>query len=629
MSYKFVIIAPYPELATLCREVAKDIADPVEVYEGIFNGGVQRALEAEKRAADVIISRGATAAAIRRQVGIPVVDILTDDSDLLNALYLGSRLGDKLAVVTSRKLLFERKMLEALLHVKLQQYVFSERDDLHQVISVVKADGFQVVIGGIYTVHLAQQAGLGGVLIRNGKEAILRALGEARNTAAVRRQEKIKAQYAQAIMDFAQEGIIAIDQRCTVTVFNRVSEDIFGLRADQVLGRLVNEVIPNTRLDKVLMAEQPELGELQKVQPDTYIVTNRVPIRVEGQTTGVVAMFKDATRLQEYERKIRRHIQARGHVARYQLGDILGNNKNLLAVKRKAAQYAQTDSTILITGESGTGKEMFAQGIHNLSKRKRGPFVAVNCSAIPENLLESELFGYEEGAFTGAKKGGKQGLFLLAHGGTIFLDEIGSVSPTMQTRLLRVLQEREIRPIGSNQVIPINVRVIAAANTDLLSAVEKGAFRADLFYRLNVLTLSIPPLRERKDDIPLLALHFLKKTWPDKEISLSESVLNPLVAYHWPGNVRELENVMERIAVFARKDGQVKGNHVRKAMADINMDQAISSSLTVPLEGKLEQIRKRIVLETLRNAGGNKKLAAERLGISRTQLWRIIKCNKI
>jgi PAS domain S-box-containing protein len=623
MSYKLVIIAPYPELATLCRQVARDFPDPVEVHEGIFNGGAKLALEAEEKGADVIISRGATAAAIRRRVKIPVVDILNDDSDLLNALYHGSRLGKRIAVVTARSLLSERKMLEELLQVELKQYVFNERDDLQQVISAVKAAGFQVVVGGIYTVLLAKQAGLGGVLIRNGREAILRALGEARNTAAVRRQEKIRAQYAQAIMDFAQEGIIAIDQNCMVTVFNRVAEGIFGLRADQVLGRPVTEVIPNTRLDKVLRAEEPELGELQKVQPDTYIVTNRVPIKVEGQTTGAVAMFKDVTRLQEYERKIRRHIQARGHVARYQLQDILGDNKKMLAVKRKAAQYARTDSTILILGESGTGKEMFAQGIHNLSRRKHGPFVAVNCSAIPENLLESELFGYEEGAFTGARKGGKQGLFLLAHGGTIFLDEIGSVSPAIQTRLLRVLQEQEIRPIGSNQVIPINVRVIAAANIDLLAAVERGVFRADLFYRLNVLTLSLPPLRERKDDIPLLARHFLQKAWPGREIVLPEAALKPLTAYHWPGNVRELENVLERIAVFARHDGRVEEKHVRQAMADIDFAQP-APSLTVPLEGDLEQIRKRIVLETINQVGGSKKLAAERLGISRTQLWRIL-----
>ena len=594
MSYKLVIIAPYPELATLCRQVARDFPDPVEVHEGIFNGGAKLALEAEEKGADVIISRGATAAAIRRRVKIPVVDILNDDSDLLNALYHGSRLGKRIAVVTARSLLSERKMLEELLQVELKQYVFNERDDLQQVISAVKAAGFQVVVGGIYTVHLAKQAGLGGVLIRNGREAILRALGEARNTAAVRRQEKIRAQYAQAIMDFAQEGIIAIDQNCMVTVFNRVAEGIFGLRADQVLGRPVTEVIPNTRLDKVLRAEEPELGELQKVQPDTYIVTNRVPIKVEGQTTGAVAMFKDVTRLQEYERKIRRHIQARGHVARYQLQDILGDNKKMLAVKRKAAQYARTDSTILILGESGTGKEMFAQGIHNLSRRKHGPFVAVNCSAIPENLLESELFGYEEGAFTGARKGGKQGLFLLAHGGTIFLDEIGSVSPAIQTRLLRVLQEQEIRPIGSNQVIPINVGC-CCCQYRLTAAV------GEIFMPTE--TLQCPPF----SCLPCgkEGRHFAPALQRPGPVVLPEAALKPLTAYHWPGNVRELENVLERIAVFARHDGRVEEKHVRQAMADIDFAQP-APSLTVPLEGDLEQIRKRIVLETINQVGGSK-----------------------
>jgi PAS domain S-box-containing protein len=634
MPYKIGVVAPYPELSQLCHEISTGFSDIIMIYEGIFNSGVQQALKAQRWGAEVIISRGATAAAIRKHVEIPVVDVLTDDCDLLKALHEACRWGNRLAIVTSRRLLFEKDLLEGLLGVKLQQFIFNERDHLQQVIAHVKNEGCQVVVGGIYTVYLAERLGLQGVLVRSGREAILRALSEARSIAKVRRQEHYKTRYVQAIMDFAQEGIIAIDDTQAVTAYNKAAESIYGIEASRVIGQPVTQVIPNTKLHRVLETGCPELGELQKVRGGTYIATNRVPIKIEGRTIGAVATFRHVTRLQEVEQKIRHKLQAKGHVAKHKLTDILGTNEGLLNVKKRAAQYAITDSTILMTGESGTGKEMFAQSIHNLSKRQKGPFVAVNCAAIPENLLESEFFGYEEGAFTGARKGGKPGLFWLAHGGTIFLDEIGSIPPTMQARLLRVLQESEITPLGSNKVIPVDVRVIAAANNDLRISVTRGEFRVDLFYRLNVLTLSIPPLRARRDDILLLARHFLHKSWPEKkDISISRAASNSLLAYHWPGNIRELENIMERIAVFARKDGEVRQTHVRKAMADIYQDTTSNSSITIEVKGTLQDMREQIASRTLSRVGGNKTLAANKLGISRTQLWRILRsvteCNNM
>ena len=269
------------------------------------------------------------------------------------------------------------------------------------------------------------------------------------------------------------EGIIAINDKLAITVYNKAAEKIFGIKASKVIGRLVTEVIPNTRLHHVLKTGIPELGMIQRVKDDTFIATNRVPIEIRGKIVGAVATFKDITQLQEAEHNIRQKLLAKGHMAKYTLADIIGTSDSVTKTKETAVRCAMTDLAILMTGESGTGKEMFAQSIHNLSQRRNGPFVAVNCAALPENLLESELFGYEEGAFTGARKGGKRGLFWLAHRGSIFLDEFDSLPAIMQARLLRVLQEKEITPLGSNKVIPIDVRVIAAASTDLRTSVAK------------------------------------------------------------------------------------------------------------------------------------------------------------
>ncbi|MBC7335917.1 MAG: sigma 54-interacting transcriptional regulator, partial [Clostridia bacterium] len=306
-------------------------------------------------------------------------------------------------------------------------------------------------------------------------------------------------------------GILAVDQQGRISLCNPVAAQVLGLPNKEVLHQPLAEVTAhNPYLAKVYGDGRPAGGELHKLG-DVSVVANRVPIRVGRETIGTVVTFQDVTRIIQLEAKIRRELYQKGLVARFTFEDIIGQSEAIREAVEKAKRYALTDSTVLLSGESGTGKELFAQSIHAFSRRSGGPFVAVNCAALPENLLESELFGYEEGAFTGAKKGGKLGLFELAHGGTIFLDEIGEMTLPLQARLLRVLQEKEVMRLGGSRVIPVDVRVIAASNKNLQQAVQEGTFRADLFYRLNVLCLKVPPLRARKDDIPLLVDHFIKR----------------------------------------------------------------------------------------------------------------------
>jgi len=352
----------------------------------------------------------------------------------------------------------------------------------------------------------------------------------------------------QAIINTVHDGVIALDEQGNVTVFNPIAEEIFGIKSDQITKEVLNEII------KVMeLKEDDNEGKFIRVK-DKQVIVNRMPISENNEVIGIVYTLKDVTEIQKLEEKLRRKLKEEGMYARYTFDDIVSKSETMRNTKELARKIAMSDLPILIQGESGTGKELFAQAIHNFSSRKQGPFVAVNFAALPETLLESELFGYEEGAFTGAKKGGKPGLFEQAHHGTIFLDEIGEAPLSFQVKLLRVLEERQVRRIGGSRVIPIDIRVIAATNKNLRDLIKQGKFREDLYYRINVLPLRIPPLRERKDDILELAYVFYQRFFNEQPPFLPEQFFSPVsecfLEYSWPGNVRELKNVVEYLATI-------------------------------------------------------------------------------
>lgn len=326
-------------------------------------------------------------------------------------------------------------------------------------------------------------------------------------------------------------------------------------------------------------------------------------------------------------------MRSRGHVAKYSFDDILGKSAKIKSAIEKARRFGSVDATVLIYGETGVGKEIFAHAIHNVSPRKDGPFIAVNCAAVPENLLESELFGYAEGAFTGAKKGGKKGVFEMANGGTIFLDEISEMSDKLQTRLLRVLQEYEIMPLGDARLISVDVRVIAATNSDLRGMVEKKLFRSDLYYRINVLTLVVPALRERREDIPILVDHFLQvsnKKFQKNIKGIEPRGIDLFYAHEWPGNTRELQNIMERLVILTDGD-YISADLVAESLyiSQIKPHPTSSPQLQFKTKPQKPQTKasfdKKAILNALAATDGHKKKAARILGISRTTLWRRMK----
>ncbi|WP_183192402.1 sigma-54 interaction domain-containing protein [Brevibacillus fluminis] len=433
-------------------------------------------------------------------------------------------------------------------------------------------------------------------------------------------------------MDQAYEGVIIVDAQGYITSANQSYATFIGTTLDQMIGRHVTEVVENTRMHIVAKTEKAEIAQLQKINGH-QMIASRIPIFSDGELAAVVGkvMFQDVSKLFElnakYE-KLKKELELykqelnKRLSAKYSFDSIIGTSKVIEDVKALAKKVAKSDSTILLNGESGTGKELFAHSIHLESHRKNGPLIRVNCSAIPESLFESELFGYKEGSFTGAKKSGQKGKFSLANNGTIFLDEISELPMSMQVKLLRVLQEKEIEPVGAEMPEPIDVRIVAASNKSLEELVEQGAFRKDLFYRLNVVALHIPALRERKEDIPVLAEHLVTQLEIETGIpvgGIEPAAFEMLLAYEWPGNVRELRNVLER-AMYVKSGDMITEQELR-AYLTRNPGASPAAYHQKTLQHILHEAEEEAIRKALKEEKGNKLAAAQRLGISKSSLY--------
>ena len=635
MGNKICVIAPYADLAELACAVGRETPIPFDVWEGNLEIGGAKAQQAEKEGAQVIVSRGGTASIIRQKVNVPVVEIQVTGYDVLRVMRPLIGAGKTAGIVGYFNVVKGCRYVCDILGISSREFILPtdyteiDWDEIRaRLRRIIEEEGVDVLIGD--TVAFANCVGNLGrevLLITSGRESILRAVEEAANLLSVREEEQKNAQRFEAVLNFVHDGVLATDQGGLLTVVNPVAEKIFDVQRDEVLGLPVTSVIQDTRIDKVLASGSPEFDQLQQA-PAGHILTNRIPIRVDGEVKGVVATFQEVSQIEAAERKIRQNLYGKGMVTRYTFRDILTRDPQMKRLIKLAKDYAKTNATILIQGESGTGKELFAQSIHAYSPRAQGPFVAINCSALPPPLLESELFGYVEGAFTGAKRSGKIGLFEMAHNGTIFLDEIGEMDRTLQARLLRVLEERQVMRLGSDSLIPVNIRVLAATNQDLRRLASQGTFRVDLLYRLNVLNLPMTPLRQRKVDIAYLAEYFLSRyqTEHRRRIeAIPPQISELLERYEWPGNVRELKNVMERL-VLSAESGRIEADTVRlllEEMQDIWNHPSIGAELPDLLSGTLQQIKQRVIAQVLQFEGGNKSRAAKRLGVDRATIDRL------
>lgn len=564
----------------------------------------------------IVICGDRSASYLRKMISNFVVQIKVTGFDLLEII---SQIGSKeIVVMNFREGLDSIDKIASLLNVRIRQIQFQDFEEASAILESLQEEGITDVVGGSWICEAAPQFGMRGHCYYT-QNSMISAFQFAYNILKTYRTEIEKFAQFKTIVDMNRSGVISLDTRSRVKIISKTTEQLLGMKSKQAIGKPLHELIPSLiAANPTLLGNEPQYNLIFE-HNHRKLAVDVVPVHTHGVTMGHILALDDVANLQEIEQKIRKKITQKPMVANYGFHDIIGSSSTLQESIRQAKKFSRANSSILIHGESGTGKELFAQSIHRMSARHMKPFVAVNCAALPETLIDSELFGYEEGSFTGARKGGKVGLFELAHQGTIFLDEISELPLHLQSRLLRVLQEKEIVRIGGDQVIPIDVRIIAASNKDLLKCIKEGTFREDLYFRIGVLQLSIPPLRRRKEDIPLLFKHFIQ-SHERLATKVEEIDLDLLLSYQWPGNVRELENVAERFLVLSEGEKLTRGT-----LRDLlHLALFPTSSLSSPIEDREEEAlsEAELIEKALTEANGNKEKAAQILGISRTTLWR-------
>jgi transcriptional regulator, propionate catabolism operon regulatory protein len=650
-----VALVSISRLQSLCETVAPRYAGRARFFsvrEGY--GAAVAALQTyvDAGAVDVVLAAGSNGAYLREHLGVPVVMVKVNGFDVLSAITRatttspGARIGLMLHETISQEL----ADLTPWLNIGLKQHAYRSIDEVRLAVDKLAADGCSVIIGPGMACDFAQRAGMESVFLYS-LGAVEEAFERSVELARVSRQKESKRVRLNTIVAHLRDGVAAFDEAGQLEAVNPAMLDLLGLSASAAADRDQNLPAQVARavaplLRETLAHDQPIEERIEQIGARALIV-NCMPIIEQGIRSGSVVTAQDALVAQRIDRSLRTSQRPKHLVARHQLDDLIGASAALERVRRLARAGAAHDATVLLTGESGTGKELVAQGIHNASRRRGNPFVAFNCAALPEGLIESELFGHEEGAFTGARRGGKPGLFEIAHTGTIFLDEIGEMPAALQSRLLRVLQEREVMKLGSGRATPVDVRVIAATHRDLHALVGQGAFRADLYFRLNLLQIELPPLRERRDDIAPLARHLLSRSalqygLADAALSQVLTFLAPLFEhYAWPGNVRELENLLARAAIYlGGSDGSGTAaasapqdwhagfpEFGRMAPTPRRSEPAVNSLRPIaggetgrPAAPTRDEAR-----QALEQAGGHRAAASRALGIGRTTLWRLLK----
>ena len=625
MEARILFVAPFVSLAKLAEEVVVErfanSAHLIKVVKGDLQECIAIVKQAVEDGVEVIVSRGGTATLIKKNVNIPTVHIQVTVMDVLRALRQCGEYPEKIGIAGFENVIYGCEDLATLLGITFIEIPLKDEEEASDKISAAVQNGVQLIVGDAISTKIAVRMGVQGALIQSGKEAIYKAINEAELIARIRREEQEKSELLYTVIDTSTEGIIATDISKKITIFNPMAEKIFQVSHLEAIGQQLQAVIPQF----ALLGSDDFMGKMADVQRigDKTLTIKQSLIKVKDETIGIIYNFQNVSQLQQLEQNVRKKLHAKGLVARIEMADIVGSSPACEALKRKATKYALTQSTILITGESGTGKEMLVQSIHNVSTRANGPFVAINCAALPESLLESELFGYAEGAFTGAKKGGRQGLFELAHGGTLFLDEIGEIPLALQSRLLRVLQEKAVMHLGGDTVIPVDVRIIAATNQNLAKLIQENKFRQDLYYRLNILRIHMPILRDRIEDIPLLAKEMIKTMSHSngRITGIQLEAREYLKRCEWPGNIRQLANTMERAMLLSN------GSTITRQDIIEAYDEKGESAGDKPKdknEGKdsLMMVEHDTLMRVLAEEEYNYSRAATRLGIHRTTLWR-------
>jgi transcriptional regulator, propionate catabolism operon regulatory protein len=633
-----VLVSSLPLIEKI-QELAKKEGHTIHISRAAFSEAVADGKRMEASGVEVIISRRGLAQMLRANLQIPVLSIPYASIDTLKSLKQASELGSRILLASFMEKIDRLEIIEELLNVEIKQLVYADIPSLDEGLQSAESQGYEVVVGGRWTMRMAEKRAMKYVELRtiNIDEDIASTFESAKSVAHANREEKKRSYRYQCIIDATTEGIIAVDNNGRVNAINKAAKNFMNITSQSIMGKPISSFISNPSVLKFLNAKLPIWNKLEKINEDMFVF-NHLPVEMSNEIIGGVSTFKDVNNVMVAENAVRQSL-TKGFTAKYSIDDLVHADPVMRTVVIKAQQFAKTDSTILLVGATGTGKEILAQSIHNLSQRAENPFVSLHCGALPESLLESELFGYEEGAFTGSKKRGSAGRFEMAHTGTLFLDEIDTTPLNVQTRLLRVLQEKEVMRLGGGHKIPVNIRIIAAAGRDLASALQDGRFREDLFFRLNVLRINIPPLKDRAKDIPVLLKHYIGLLSAKnglEPIVLPHTYVQKLMAYSWPGNVRQLRNFVECLVLNShlRCNTTPPGELYEELYEELLQYNPISNIVESLQEAKSlkkgMKERKRdqesiIIWEALEDAKFNKTRAAKALGITRTTLWRKMK----
>ncbi|MDD5006981.1 MAG: sigma 54-interacting transcriptional regulator [Syntrophorhabdaceae bacterium] len=633
MTLKICFVSPYTELTRILEGIFSGLPDPPRITEGAYGvaeGIVRMSLQ---DGYEVFVTTEKNARFLRTRFSLPFVDIPFTAFDAVYALHQAKkRYGYPIALFEFHSNNPYVTAFQDIIGCEIREFIINDQTDAANKLLKAKREGCKVAVTGGLTAETARKVGVPCVPLFPRIEAIKQAHEQAKQILEERREKQSEAVRFHYITQYSEAGVIMVDTDHRVTVFNSSAEKIFGFPAKRALGKPLQDLVPSGPLARPTYGDRDRVEELQVIGKN-HVLISRIPIIDREEFVGTVFTVRPVDKERSRELKVGQP-QASGLMAKSTFADIISsNNSIMIEVIEKARRIAATDETVLITGETGTGKELFAQGIHNASSRKDNAFVAVNCAAIPPSLIESELFGYAEGAFTGARRGGRQGMFELAKGGTIFLDEIGELPKDAQSHLLRVIQEKEIMRVGDNKVIRVDTRVIGATNQLLEEATERGLFRSDLYYRLNVLQLELPPLKEHSEDIPFLIHAFLNQFGNDPirtaQIEDALQEYQEIFLHHsWRGNIRELQNIVRRLlAIVETKDKTSLSNQVGNVINEgLKQANTSSSELCPPqdmnIKNLISHLEEYFIKQQSEAFKGNKTMLAKKLGICRTTLWR-------
>lgn len=620
MSEKIVLFSTTPGMSKRCREILQLRGyKNIPIYEMTTTFALEQAEKCIREGTRVIICRGGTAEYLRRFLEIPIIDVR---HSFLSIFLTVRKLRNKyrnIVVIGFRRTCEAVNKYNAIMKDDIQVYEVISTEQFESQFHTAVQNGAQVIVGGFQISELCQRYQFPYCSTEPDDYEISQALDEALYSLRIEEERLQQISLLSTILNSTNEGIVSINREGVILHINRIARNLMQCS----IGMQLNDIMPAEKILQAANNGEEFYNEIVTIR-GTSVVYSCKTIRLQGQAAGAVLTLQEESAIRTLDSRIRKRELNNGYYAKKDFSDIIGSSSTLEAVKKVAKRYAKSDSAVLITGETGTGKEMFAQAIHNYSGRRHKPFVAINCAALPQSILESELFGYVKGAFTGARSEGKSGIFELAHKGTVFLDEISEMSTDVQVKLLRVLQEKEVTRIGDDKVIPIDVRILAASNKDIQNEIIEGRFRSDLYYRICVLELHIPPLRERKQDIPGLVRHFMQG-----RKSLTVRAEQIMTEYSWPGNIRQLSNITECLDVLY--DNNIITEADVRQVLQSQQNRQIETTYSQHNSGnsnsskKIEDMADKIIRDVLQQVDGNREQAAQILGISRTTLWRKLK----